>query len=218
MSAFIINTKLNNVAGFVQNPDAAKEKATEDQLIVSSAKDLEVLSLQQLTDLFNAFEQFGKSHSVEPINKFKIAKEKAAEKVFGLLSKMDLSLLTQFDKQEEKVVEQKSEEIVQQEAMAGKKPRKERDSKLQKMRRAFWEKNEDGTYKQWTIKQLMERCGTTERITHVYISILRSQSDRFTMKIDKLQESKDGPVSFVYSRSANEKNPPKDDQPVQQAA
>jgi len=218
MSAFIINTELNNVTGFVQNPEVAADKAGANSLVVSSAKDLEVLSLQQLTDLYNTWVMPKEgSTEKERITKFKIAKDKAAERVFAVLSSIDLALLTQFDKQEEKVIETKAEEVAQQDAVNGKKPRKERDSKLQRMRRAFWEKNPDGTYKQWSIKELMERCGTTERITHVYISILRSQSDRFVMKIEKLQESKEATPLFVYSPSANEKNPPKhEDQ--QQAA
>ena len=202
MSAFIINTNLNNVVGFVQNPQAA-DKAGENTIVVSSAKDLEVLSLQQLTDLYNVWVPAKEDGEKERITKFKIAKDKAAEKVFTVLEKIDLALLIQFDKQEEKIVEEQSKQVASQE-VAGKKPRKERDSKLQKMKRAFLEKNEDGTYKRWTVKELMERCGTDERITKVYISILRSRSDRFVMDIEKEQASKDVPAIFFYA--------PKDEQ------
>lgn len=204
MSAFIVNTNLNNVVGFVQNPQVAAEKAAENTIVVTSAKDLEALSLQQLTDLYNAWVPSKGDEEKERITKFKIAKDKAAEKVFAVLATIDLSTLTQLDAQEEKIVEDQSKQVASQEA-AAKKPRKERDSKLQKMKRAFLEKNEDGTYKRWTIKELMERCGTTERITHVYISILRSRSDRFVMDIDKDQPSKDVAPTFIYAPKAEKK-------------
>jgi predicted transcriptional regulator len=41
----------------------------------------------------------------------------------------------------------------------------------------------------------MERCGTTEKITHQYISILRAKNDRFVMDITKNKEAK----TFQYT-------------------
>lgn len=190
MSTFVINTQNASIVGFVQNMEVASDKAGE-HLCVNTAKDLEGLSLQQLTDLFNAYS------GVAPVGKFKVAKDKAAEKVFKLLSGLDTATLVQLDKEAEKVVEQQAEVIAQEEAKQaevqdgaaapnGPKVRKIRDSKLQRMKAAFLMKDDNGNFKQWTVKELMEKCGTSERITHVYISILRSPSDRFVMNIEKV--------------------------------
>ncbi len=65
------------------------------------------------------------------------------------------------------------------------KPRKVRDSKLQRMAQAFKTQNEDGTYKKWSIEELMTQSGVSKKIAGVYISILRSASDRFQMQIEK---------------------------------
>lgn len=198
MSAFIINIANLAVVGFVQNPAIAAEKAG-DNLVVNTAKDLEGLSLQQMTDMVNAWS------GEEPIGKFKIAKDKAAARVFALLTSLDTGLLTQLDKEEEQKVETQAKIVAQADAAAaadGKKPRKERDSKLQRMKHAFLTKNEDGSYKPWTVKELMEKCGTTERITKVYISILRSPTDRFVMSIEKLPVEGEAQQQWVYKPKA----------------
>lgn len=65
------------------------------------------------------------------------------------------------------------------------KVRKVRDSKLQRMKLAFLTKDENGHYKLWSINALMDVCDTTEQITRVYISTLRSKKDRFAMNIVK---------------------------------
>jgi hypothetical protein len=74
------------------------------------------------------------------------------------------------------------------------KVRKVRDSKLQRMAAAFRELvtsgNEKGQPHAWSIQELMERCGTSELQTHVYISILRNPKDRFVMNIMKDTETK----------------------------
>jgi hypothetical protein len=196
MSAFIINLQASTVVGFVQNIAVAGEKGGE-HLVINVSKDLEALSGQQLTDLYNALSPDAK------ITKFKISKDKAAEKVFSLITSLDMSTLVQLDKDEEKVVETKSEEIAAKEEVAaivdGKKVRKIRDSKLQRMKAAFLSKDESDSFRPWTVKELMEKCGTTERITHVYISILRSPTDRFIMNIEKSGANEpDKTPTFVY--------------------
>jgi hypothetical protein len=210
MSAFIINTNTNAVVGFVQNIAVASEKAGQEHLVVNEAKDLEGLSLQQMTDMYNALS------GEAPVGKFKVAKSAAATKVFALLSKLDTTTLTQLDAEAEKVVEEKAKEIQQQEVAAatigpdGKKVRKVRDSKLQRMKSAFLTTNEDGSYKQWTVKELMEKCGTSERITHVYISILRSPSDRFVLNIEKLPVEAGTPPQFMYKPKTQTAEPAQD--------
>lgn len=201
MSAFIINSNNLSVAGFVQNNEVAAEKAAEGQVVVGSATDLEGMSLQQLTDIFNGVS------GAAPVGKFKIAKDKAAVKVYAALTAIDTATLVQLDAETEKKVEDTAKIIAQEEVAAaaaapldanGKKIRKVRDSKLQRMKAAFLTTEEDGSFKQWTVKELMEKCGTTERITHVYISILRSPSDRFVMNIEKQPLVAGQSPQFVY--------------------
>lgn len=201
MSAFIINAQTSSVVGFVQNIAVASEKAGQEHLVVNVAADLEGLSLQQLTDIYNNI-------SGQPaVGKFKVAKDKAAVKVFNTLTAVDPATLVQLDAEAEKKVEDTAKIIAQEEVAAaaaapvdanGKKIRKVRDSKLQRMKAAFLTTEEDGSYKQWTVKELMEKCGTTERITHVYISILRSPSDRFVMNIEKQPLVAGQSPQFVY--------------------
>lgn len=181
-ATFILNVAGLAVIGYVQNAAVAKEKAGE-HLVVSEAKDLEGLNLQQLTDLFNTFE------GGEPIGKFKISKDKAAAKVFAQMQAMDIATLTQLDTGEEAKIETQAAA-----QPAGPKVRKERDSKLQRMKHAFLEKDDDGNYKQWTVPELMAKCGKqgdpmTERIATVYVSILRSPTDRFIMNIVKNKDT-----------------------------
>jgi len=215
MSSFLIILEGSKIAGYVH--DVSKVD-TNGMLVVTEAKDLEGLSLQQLTDMFNAW-------TGQSVGKFKIAKGQAVEKVFGVLSGLDLSTLVQLDKEEEAKIDDASKKIegapegvaesndqstmtaegapegeapkpdapavtaAPEPTITGPKVRKVRDSKLQRMKAAFLMKEEDGSFKQWTVKELMEKCGTTERITHVYISILRSPTDRFRIGIDKNKET-----------------------------
>lgn len=188
MSAFIVNTKNLSVAGFVQNNDVANEKAGVDCIAISSSKELEGMSLQQLTDLYNIINV---SSEASPISRFKIAKDKAAIKVYAALTAIDMSTLVQLDAEVEKKIEEVSIEIEKKEVAEvkfdanGKKLRKVRDSKMQRMKAMFLTRNEDGTYKQWTIKELMEGSNTSANTTKVYISTFRSATDRFVMSIEK---------------------------------
>jgi hypothetical protein len=202
MSTFIVSVTEARIVGYVVNQDVAKEKAGEG-LVVSSADDLEVLSNQQLTELYNGLT--GESKGL-----FKSAKADNAKKVFEIMKAKDLAELVQLDKVEEAKVEEQAQNLEIQEAAtpaspepsngAGPKVRKVRDSKLQRMKACFLEKDDEGNFKHWTIKELMERCGKpddpmTERIANVYISILRSPTDRFVMPISKDKDK----GTFVYT-------------------
>lgn len=223
MSAFIVNPETLAIVGVVQNAEAAAAQHDDNMLVIESSKDLEGLSLQKLTDMHNAFAQQVPALLLNPpINKFKIAKDKAAEKVFALLGQIDLTDLVKIDAEEEKIVEDQAKITAQAEIAAppptdanGKKVRKVRDSKLQRMKAAFLERDEEGGLKKWTIKELMEKCGTTERITHVYISILRSPSDRFVMPIEKLPVEAGQPAQFIHRPKGEAKV---DEQPQPEAA
>jgi hypothetical protein len=197
MSTFIVSVADAKIVGYVVNQEAAKDKAGDD-LIVSSAQDLEALSNQQLTELYNGL-------TGETKGTFKAAKADNASKVFDIMKAADLKELIQLDKVEEAKVEEQAQTLETQAAQqespaAGPKVRKVRDSKLQRMKACFLEKDDNGDYKHWTIKELMERCGKpddpmTERIANVYISILRSPTDRFVMPISKDKDK----GTFVYA-------------------
>lgn len=207
MSSFIISVDEARVVGYVENSEAASDKA-DGNLIVESASNLEGLSNAQLTNLYNGLT--GENRGI-----FKAAKTDNAQKVFEALMAKDLADLVQLDKAEETKVDEQSQNletqetpppeappVVEQSQVAEQPPvangdapkvRKVRDSKLQRMKACFLEQDENGEYKTWTVKELMERCGKpndpmTERIAHVYISILRSPTDRFVMPISKDKE------------------------------
>jgi hypothetical protein len=81
-----------------------------------------------------------------------------------------------------------------------KKIRKSRDSKLQRMAAAFRTTLPDGTYKSWSINDLIDACSKQneplkEKVVKVYISVLRSNDGRFKMPIIK---SKNGDL-FTYT-------------------
>lgn len=201
MSTFIINVSNSSIVGFVQNAAVAAEKAGE-HLVVSSAIDLQSLSNSELTALYNA--ATGETRST-----FKTAKTESTVKVFNALSQMPIGTLTQLDASDDSKITAAAETLPAGTAPAasdkidGPKVRKVRDSKLQRMKAAFLQQDEHGKYKIWTIKELMEVCSKSddpmsERIAHVYISILRSPTDRFIMNIAKVQA--EGEVAtYFYS-------------------
>jgi len=171
-TTFIISAT-GSISGIVAN---VKNIQLNDAIAVKTGKDMEALSLAQLTTIYN--NATGKENK-----KFSIAKDKAIEKVMAALEAMDVTKLVQLDETEQAKL-----------AEAAKKdpaPRKERDSALQKMKRAFLEKTEDGSaFKIYTVKELMEKCNVTEKIAHQYISILRAQNDRFVMNLVKDKDAK----------------------------
>jgi len=59
-----------------------------------------------------------------------------------------------------------------------------RDSKLQRLSQAFRHQLADGEYKKWTFDELVEIVGN-QMMANMYISILRSEHDRFKMRIVK---------------------------------
>jgi pyruvate/2-oxoacid:ferredoxin oxidoreductase beta subunit len=173
IATFIIATA-GSIVGVVAN---AKNIDLGTNIAVKKAADLEGLSLVQMTAIYN-------NATGKTVNKFSVSKAVAAEKTMAALEAMDMTKLVQLDAAETAKVEKKSKEIV----VPGE--RKERDSKLQRMKRAFMEQDDAGSFKLYTIKELMEKCGTTEKITHQYISILRAASDRFVMNIVKDKDAK----------------------------
>jgi hypothetical protein len=214
MFAYIVNSNTMSVVGYVQNVEGVDAK--EDQILLNKPEDLHNLTNQQLTDLFNAMVKLDKGDDAPVVAKFKTAKEQSASRVFKTLEAIDVAKLIQLDKVEEQVVEKQATEVAKQQAEDaafdeaqpsgnGKKIRKVRDSKLQRMKAAFLTKEEAGDFKQWTVKELMERCGTSERITHVYISILRSPSDRFVMNIEKLPVVEGNAPQFMYKPKEDRK-------------
>jgi uncharacterized beta-barrel protein YwiB (DUF1934 family) len=194
-STFIIAAS-GSISGVVAN---VKNVALNDAIAVKKADDMAALSLDTLTAIYN-------NATGKTVGKFKIGKAAACEKVMAALEAMDVSKLIQLDKQEQAKVDTQAKTVA-----AGTGERKVRDSKLQRMAAAFREEK-DGVYSQWTIKQLMEKCGTTEKITHQYISILRAQNDRFRMNIVKDKEAK----TFQFQPKPQRKAPAV--QAVQQAA
>jgi hypothetical protein len=174
-ATFIVTT-LGAIVGVVSNP---KNIDLGENLAIRKSADMELFSLDQLTAIYN-------NATGETKGKFKIAKSAAVEKVMATLEKMDVSQLIKLDAdQQKKVVKQAKEKV----ATLVDGERKVRDSKLQRMAAAFREV--DGKKpKVWTVKELMEQCGTSEKITHQYISILRAPNDRFVMNIIKDKEAK----------------------------
>lgn len=174
-----LNIATGSITGFVTSKDAVKG---ENLIAVSAATDLEHLDLNALTMIYNAVTGEAKS-------KFKISKVQAAAKVFAAIEQQDFTKLIQLDAVEKTKVEKRAKRATMEVVVEGT-TRKVRDSKLQRMAAAFREV-QDGTaeHKLWTIKELMEKCGTTEKITHQYISILRAQNDRFVMNITKNKEA-----------------------------
>jgi hypothetical protein len=166
---FIINSTTGSLSGVVAS---VKNLDLTNSIAVSAPDDLTVLSLGTLTTIFN-------SVTGESKGTFKIAKAKAVTLVFDALKAVDVTSLIHLDKAEQKAVVEQSAKV----ATPG--VRKVRDSKLQRMAGAFRSQDDAGAFKQWSVKELMEKCGTTEKITHQYISILRAKNDRFVMDIVK---------------------------------
>lgn len=193
MTAFyIVNTATATIAGFATS---AKHVAPADHIMVSAPEDMAEVSLQDLTNLYNAVT--GKTQG-----KFKIAKLEAAKKVIaamdeavkaGTIAKVDevkvakpqAKALTKGD--DVTKMSKKAKEVIEG---AEPKVRKVRDSKLQRMAAAFRELKRDGTPRHFTIAELMAKAGTAEPQTHVYISILRNKDDRFVMDIVKTEDKK----------------------------
>lgn len=174
VTTFIISAT-GSITGVVAN---VKNIQLNDAIAVKTGKDLEGKSLAELTAIYNA--ATGKENK-----KFSIAKDKAIEKVMAALQAMDITKLVQLDEAEQAKIADAAKKQPAEPAV-----RKERDSALQRMKRAFLEQNEDGTFKIFSIKELMEKCNVTEKIAHQYISILRAQNDRFVMNIVKNAEAK----------------------------
>jgi hypothetical protein len=174
MSKIFVIAAAGSIAGVVAN---IKNIALNDMIAVAAPKDMEAMSLELLTTIYN-------NATGETKGRFKIAKAAACDKVFAALEAMPVEKQIQLDKVEEKKIE------AQAAVVATNGERKVRDSKLQRMAAAFRDMDDAGSFKQWTVKELMERCGTTEKITHQYISILRAPNDRFIMNIVKDKEAK----------------------------
>lgn len=174
------NTFIISADGSITGVVASVKNITlaEGQIAIKKADDFAKhdLSLAQLTAIYN--NATGKS-----VNKFSCAKAAAIEKTMAALEAMDVTALVQLDKNEQAKVKTAAAKST------GTGERKVRDSKLQRMAAAFRETDGDGKHKVYTIKQLMEKCGTTDKITHQYISILRAPSDRFVMNIVKDKEA-----------------------------
>jgi len=210
MSLFIIDADMTKVIGYVQDQTIAAEKYPKD-FCVSSLDTLAAydFSSAELTSIYNAI-------TGETRNLFKTSKTESMQKVWSALEALDLSALVQLDKIEEAKIEEAALEIDKQEiaasaeiqpavdqvppVVAGPKVRKVRDSKLQRMAAAFRVKDANGNYKPWTVKELMETCSKenselSERIVHVYLSILRNPKDRFVMPITKDKDT----GTFVYT-------------------
>lgn len=175
MSTFIVSTSPAKIVGYVQNAEIAKEKAG-DNLVVNSKEDLSSLSSEQLIRLYSSITL---SETQTPVS---------AGYVFDAMKNTDIASLVQLDKSETAAVEKSATTLVDA------KGRKVRDSKLQRMAAAFRQQDENGAYRIWTIKELMEKCSKekdplSERIAHVYISILRAQNDRFVMNIVKNKDT-----------------------------
>lgn len=158
MSIYILNKALTQVIGYVGSM-AVAEKIAKGNLIVAGAECLKAFSDSTLTALIL---------SIEPSLEID-AKDDLSILAFETLQETDQSVFLKLDDQ----------------AVEAAKPRKVRDSKLQRMAKAFKLQEPDGTYKKWTIEELMKHSDTTKRIASVYISILRSTTDRFNMAITK---------------------------------
>jgi len=180
---YILNTATHSLIGVVQTAKGFDLK--EDQKVVANVADLLGFSNSELTSIYNNI-------TGETKSTFKSAKMENCSKVYSALEGLDISKLVQLDKAESTKVKNQAA-ATGETAQPGE--RKVRDSKLQRMAAAFREQDEAGNFKHWTIKELMEKCGTTEKITHQYISILRAKNDRFIMDITKNKEAK----TFQYT-------------------
>jgi hypothetical protein len=177
MQMCVIDCTNNSIVEFVEDVknlslEKYAEFAENNFKFVCIPFDLEQFTDEQLTGLYNTLTN--QAHA-----ELTGTKTKRAKKVF------------------DELIAHNTASVVEQD----KKKRKVRNSKLQRMKAAFLSKNEDGSYKAWSVKALMETCDTTERITHVYISTLRSPTGRFVMDITK---SKDDNL-FTYVPKVNVK-------------
>lgn len=163
MSIYILNKALTQVIGYVESISVA-EKIAKGNLIVAGIECLKAFSDSTLTSLIL---------SLEPSLEID-AKDDLPFLAFKTLQETDQSVFLKLDDKGFKEA----------------KPRKIRDSKLRKMEAAFMIQEPNGEYKKWTIEELMELSDTDKRIAGVYISILRSASDRFKMIINKCTTNK----------------------------
>jgi hypothetical protein len=185
MRMFVVDCASNSIISVVEHmKNVPQEKYAEwsenNFKFISIPSDFELLTFEQLTSMYDAITE--RRHGV-----FQGTHAEFATKLFNEL--MALSAIKKFG-HDINLEDCESAAITLPEV----KVRKVRDSKLQRMKASFLTKNEDGTFKEWSVKDLMEKCDTTERITHVYISTLRSPTDRFTMNIVKNKETN----LFVY--------------------
>ena len=192
MKTFIINPANLSVAGLVNSVKGKSVNGFDlgSNVAVKSAFDLEQFSNAQLATLFNGVT--GKT-----VKTFSTAKSASAAKVFAALEAVDVSTLVRLDAETKAKIEKAAE--------AGAGVRKVRDSKLQRMAACFRESKKDGTPKQFTIAELIERCSKpddemTDKIAHQYISILRNPSDRFVIKIAKTLVDVKGTQVAHYAR------------------
>lgn len=167
MTAFIVSKSLTQVFGYVEDASNAT-KLANGNLIVFSAECLHAFSIDALKSLFSlASDDENMKNSLSALTI-----EQASEIVFNALT---AATPDKFIKLEEQA-KNKTKEA---------KPRKVRDSKLQRMATAFRMTNEDGSPKSWSLEELVNHSGVSKRIASVYISILRSPTDRFKMSIAK---------------------------------
>lgn len=186
MKTFLISLSDNTVI-------AVANEATKDGLVekfgeafkVSSIDDLTRLAENKLFDLCNSFT--GQEEN--------LSKDELASKIFEYLNGLDISEAVQLSENQKKEI---SEAPV-------KKQRKVGGSKLQRMKAAFMEQNEDGSYKMWTVPELIKKLvGDIEKaedykkeynVVKVYISVLKSEKDRFVMNI--VHDKKAG--TYIYA-------------------
>lgn len=187
----VLNMTTGSIVGTFSNIENAKAASlSPEQIVVQNARNLEILDLGTLTRIFNAVTGENKS-------KFKISKAQASAKVWAAIENQDISTMLSLDPVQVEKVKKQAKAVKKAETMevvVDGKVRKVRDSKLQRMAAAFREQDENGQYKVWTVKELMEKCAKgnevlTEKITNQYISVLRAQNDRFVMNIVKNKET-----------------------------
>ncbi len=174
MTSFVINTMSNAIVGCVSKSDAID--LAPDTILVSSGEELE--QLQIVSNVKNLMIPYFEAEAMDKM--FFNMQEPHDIKEVSRICYGYLSLL--MESNPEKFLNLNPEDESEIKAT---KPRKIRNSKLQRMATAFKLKNDDGTFKKWSIEELMTQSGVSKKIAGVYISILRSQSDRFRMSIEK---------------------------------
>ncbi len=164
---------------------ALAASAGKDVVAVKTASDLEKFTNGQLANIYN-------SATGSNVSPFKTSKAASAAKVFAALAAVTgTGKTTPKAKATPKAGKTTPKAKATPKATSEKKVR---DSKLQRVAAAFREIDKNGAPKQFTIADLMKKCGVTKNIAHQYISILRSPSDRFVMKIEKTKVEGADPV------------------------